>query len=128
MDISGGYRSLVQAKDVRLTSQELRDLVSVTEQRLNVYGISDVKVAPVSDLEGNNFMLVELAGSTPSDLKNILENQGKFEAKIGGAIVFTGGDKDISSVGRHPPEAIIEQCQESGGEWFCTFRFSIFLS
>lgn len=128
LDLSGGSRALVQAKDVRLTSQELGDLVSVTEQRLNVYGISDVKVAPVSDLEGNNFMLVELAGSTPSDLKNILENQGKFEAKIGGAIVFTGGEKDISSVGRNPPEAIVEQCQESGEGWFCNFRFSIFLS
>jgi len=128
LDLSGGSRALVQAKDVRLTSQELGDLVSVTEKRLNVYGISDVKVAPVSDLEGNNFMLVELAGSTPNDLKNILENQGKFEAKIGGKVVFVGGEKDISSVGRNPPEAIVEQCQESGGGWFCNFRFSIFLS
>ena len=128
LDLSGGSRALVQAKDVKLTSQELGDLVSVTEQRLNVYGISDVKVAPVSDLEGNNFMLVEIAGTTQGDLKDILESQGKFEAKIGEEIVFTGGEKDIASVGRNPPEATIEQCQESSGSWFCNFRFSIFLS
>jgi len=128
LDLSGGSRALVQAKDVKLNSQELGDLVSVTEQRLNVYGISDVKVAPVSDLEGNNFMLIELAGSTQNDLRSILESQGKFEAKIGNETVFIGGEKDIASVGRNPPEAIIEQCQQSSEGWFCNFRFSIFLS
>lgn len=128
LDISGGARALIQAKDKDLSSQEIQDLVSVTEQRLNVYGISDVKVAPVSDLAGNNFMLVELAGATPSDLKSLLEQQGKFEAKIKNETVFTGGNKDISSVGRNPPEAIIETCQQSQDSWFCNFRFNIYLS
>ena len=128
LDISGGARALVRAENHSLSQQELQDLVAVTEQRINVYGISDVRVSSVSDLSGNNFMLVELAGATPGDLRNLLEQQGKFEAKIGNETVFTGGEKDISSVGRNPPDAIIEQCQQSQGAWFCNFRFTIYLS
>lgn len=128
LDISGGARALIKAKDKQLTRSELQDLVSITEQRLNVYGISDVQVSPVSDLSGNNFMLVELAGATPEDLRGILEQQGKFEAKIGNETVFTGGEKDISSVARNPPEAGIDQCGEQEGGWYCNFRFTVYLS
>ncbi len=127
LDLSGGARALVQAEGQQLTSQEVQDLVAVTEQRLNIYGISDVQVSPVSDLSGNNFMLVELAGATPDDLRSILEQQGKFEAKIGNETVFTGGE-DISSVARNPPEAGIEQCSQQGEGWFCNFRFTIYLT
>ncbi len=129
LDLSGGARALVQAEGQQLSSQEVQDLVAVTEERLNVFGISDVQVSPVSDLSGNNFMLVEIAGATPEDLRGILEQQGKFEAKIGNETVFTGG-KDISSVARNPPEAGIEQCSQSqtGEGHFCNFRFTIYLT
>ena len=72
LDITGGSRALVQAKDVQLNSDELNDLVDITRNRINVYGISDVKVLPVSDLSGNNYMLVEVAGATPKDLKDLI--------------------------------------------------------
>ncbi len=69
LDLVGGSRALIQAKEKKLSSQEVNDLVAITVNRLNVYGISDVKVLPVSDLTGNNFMLVEVAGATPKDLQ-----------------------------------------------------------
>jgi len=129
LDLSGGARALIQAKDKKLTSQEIGDLVEITSNRVNVYGISDVKVAPISDLAGNNFMLIEVAGATPKALEELIEKQGKFEAKIGDEIVFIGGERDISSVCRNDATcAFIETCQDSETGAFCNFQFSIYLS
>ena len=130
LDLAGGARALIQAKEKQLSSSEINDLVTITSNRINVYGISDVKIVPVSDLTGNNFMLIEVAGATPKDLRELIEQQGKFEAKIGNDTVFVGGDKDVSSVCRNDATcAYIESCdQTSNGGYFCNFRFSIFLS
>jgi len=128
LDLSGGSRALIKAENIDLTSDQVRTLIDVISNRLNVYGISDMKILPVRDLSGNNFMSIEIAGATPSDLEELISKQGKFEAKIGNETVFVGGDKDITSVSRNPPEAIIERCDQSGDGYFCNFRFAIYLS
>jgi len=60
----------------------------------------------------------------------MIENQGKFEAKIGNDTVFIGGNKDVASVCRNDATcARIESCQQdSSGTYFCKFSFSIYLS
>ena len=129
LDLAGGARALVEAQDKSLTTAELNDLVSVTSNRLNVYGLSDVKISPVSDLSGNNFMLVEIAGTTPKDLKALLEQQGKFEAKIGNDTVFIGGKRDIASVCRNDAKcAYVQQCQQISDGYYCNFQFTVYLS
>lgn len=128
LDLSGGSRALVQAKDKVLTPQELLDLIDITSNRLNEFGISDVKVVSVSDLSGNNFMLIEIAGATPNDLEELISKQGKFEAKIGNETVFIGGERDIASVGRSGGDSFIETCQPNSEGYFCSFRFTVFLS
>ena len=130
LDLAGGARALVQAQNKTLSSEEINDLVAITTNRLNVYGLSDIKVSPVSDLSGNHFMLIEIAGASPKDLKEMVENQGEFKAKIGNETVFVGGDRDISSVCRNDATcAGIESCNPSqGGGYYCNFRFVIYLS
>ena len=130
LDLSGGSRALIKAKDKDLTQKELSDLIAVTSNRINVYGISDVRVLPVSDLSGKNYMLIEIAGATPKDLENLVVQQGKFEAKIGNETIFIGGEKDITSVCRNDATcAGIEACDKaSDGTYFCKFRFVIYLS
>ncbi len=129
LDIEGGARALIKAKDVSLSGQQTNDLADIINNRLNVFGITDLKVLPVSDLSGNNFLLIEIAGATPKDLENLISQQGKFEAKIGNETVFIGGNKDIASVCRNDATcAGIESCQQSQGGYFCNFRFSIYLS
>ncbi len=127
LDLRGGSRALVEAEK-KLTSQELTDLISVTNNRLNVYGLSDVVIRPVSDLSGNNYMLVEIAGSTPSELESLIAKQGKFEAKIGNETVFVGGDKDVTYVARTGEQAGIYDCNQYEQGWSCNFRFAISLS
>ena len=127
LDLQGGARALVTA-DVKLTEQELDDLISVSEQRLNVYGLSDVNFFKITTSTGEKLMGVEIAGSTPEDLESLIAKQGKFEAKIGNETVFVGGDKDITHVGRTGQDALITECFEVQGGEACNFRFTVFLS
>jgi preprotein translocase subunit SecD len=129
LDIRGGARALVTAKDHKLSDMELDDLISVSRERLNVYGLSDLNIRKQSDSSGNNYMVVEIAGSTPKDLEELLGSQGKFEAKIGNETVFSGGKKDITYVGRTGQDAMVYDCsQRSAEEFICMFRFSISLN
>jgi len=128
LDLSGGARALITAEEKQLTVSELNDLVAVTSERLNVYGLKDVQIRPVKDLAGNNFMLVEIAGSTPDELEKLVAQQGKFEAKIGNQTVFEGGDKDITYVARTGQQSGIYSCDSIDGGESCRFRFAISLS
>ncbi len=130
LDLAGGARALIQAKEKQLSSSELNDLIAVVSNRLNVYGIVDMNVLPVKDLGGKNYMLIEIAGATPEDLEELIAQQGKFEAKIANETVFIGGNKDIASVCRNDATcALIESCQQNQeGDYYCNFRFSIYLS
>ena len=128
LDLSGGSRALVKAENKTLSGKEIADLISVTSNRLNEFGLTDLKVLPVSDLSGEHFMLIEIAGTTPKDLKKLISEQGKFEAKIGDDVVFIGGDKDIASVGRDAQNARIEGCNPAEQGYVCRFSFAITLS
>lgn len=130
LDLSGGARAMVSPVGVTLSSEEMSDLISITSNRLNTFGISDVNVRSVSDLTGNNFLLVEVAGMTTDELKGLVGQQGKFEAKIGNATVFIGGERDISSVCMRDAQCSgVRECSptEDGGE-ICSFSFTIYLS
>ncbi|PIO08365.1 hypothetical protein COU59_01940 [Candidatus Pacearchaeota archaeon CG10_big_fil_rev_8_21_14_0_10_34_12] len=129
LDISGGSRALVKPVEIELSSIDADELVQIIQKRLNVYGIEDVKVSKITDLSGNIYIRVEIAGITPDDLRDLISQQGKFEAKIGNETVFIGGQKDITSVARSGQDALIESCdQQTDGSYFCNFRFSIYLS
>lgn len=129
LDLAGGARALVEAENKSLSPDELNDLVDITSNRFNVYGLSDVKVSAVSDLAGNHFMLIEIAGATPKDLKKLIEQQGKFEAKIGNETVFEGGNRDVASVCRNDATcAMVTGCNPVGAGYYCNFRFSVYLS
>lgn len=130
LDISGGSRALVKAKDVTMTSEELEDLVEITKNRFNEFGLEDMKVVSVSDLSGERYMLIEIAGATTADLERLISEQGVFEARIGNETVFEGGkDKGIASIVRSGQSAGIYSCNVDGsGQHFCNFRFGVYLT
>ncbi len=130
LDLSGGARAIIGAEGVELTDQEAKDLAEIIANRINYYGLKDIQIAPFSDLSGNNYIRIEIAGATPKDLSSMIESQGKFEAKIGNETVFIGGERDIASVCRNDATcAYIQSCQQiSSGEYSCRFTFTIYLS
>lgn len=128
LDIQGGARALIVAQNHSLTDSELTDLISLSQQRFNVFGLTDVNIRKSSDMSGNNYMVIEIAGSSPKDLQDLILQQGKFEGKIGNATVFTGG-VDISHVERAGQSAGIQSCAAtgSGSTQACRFGFPITL-
>jgi len=127
LDLSGGARALVKAANKTLSESEVNDLIAITNERSNGYGIKDITINSVRDLSGNNYMLIEVAGATTSDLQDLILSQGKFEGKIGNTTLFVGG-KDISHVERSGQLAGIEGCSETSTAVVCSFRFPISLT
>ncbi|MBI2659914.1 hypothetical protein HYX07_02035 [Candidatus Woesearchaeota archaeon] len=134
LDLQGGTRVLLQP-EVKLNSFDVSVLIDNMKERLNVYGLSDLTVREANDLPpplgtGSQYIVVEIAGATEEEVKDLLAKQGKFEAKIGNKTVFKGG-QDIVYVARSANEAGIDPsagCGQDNSRWFCSFRFSITLS
>lgn len=130
LDLEGGTRVLLKPAEA-VSQEDLETTVETLKQRLNVYGLSDVTVRTASDLTGDDFILVEIAGVTEEEVKELLAKQGKFEAKIGNATVFFGGKKDITYVCRSADCSGIDPrkgCFKSGDGYACAFFFGITLS
>jgi preprotein translocase subunit SecD len=126
LDLQGGTRVLLQP-ETPLLKQDLETVIGTMEERLNIYGLSDLIIRDSSDLAGNQYILVEIAGANEDEIKNLLASQGKFEAVIANETVFVGGE-DISFVCRSADCAGIDPnvgCFQSQGQHVCGFRFSI---
>ncbi len=131
LDLAGGTRVLLQPVE-EIDSETLDLTISNLYERLNVYGLSDISISPAKDLAGDQYIVIEIAGASESEVRTLLEEQGKFEAKIGNDTVFNGGDKDITYVCRSADCSGIDPnygCgQLSDGGYSCRFFFSIALT
>src|SRR3989344_6019094 len=99
LDLQGGTRVVLQPEQ-KLSSQDVSDLINTMQARLNVYGLSDLKIREARDALGDSFVVVEVAGATKQEVRDLIAGQGKFEAKIGNETAFIGGKKDITFVCR----------------------------
>ena len=130
LDLEGGTRVLLKPAE-QISEEDLEITIANLKERLNVYGLSDVVVRSASDLAGDAFILIEIAGVTEEEVKNLLSKQGKFEAKIGNETVFFGGKKDITYVCRSADCSGINPqrgCSKIGEGYGCGFFFGISLS
>ena len=79
LDLKGGVRALVEPN---VTDNEtMNQIISTLQTRINVYGLRESIFRPVY-YEGSGFIEISMAGGTQEELKELLEHQGKFEAKI----------------------------------------------
>lgn len=88
IDIQGGTRALLQAN---ATQQEILDAVTILNQRINMYGLSDIRVLPV----GSNLIQIEAAGLKESDIRDFLAKQGFFEGKLVELIELKNGSGEL---------------------------------
>jgi len=126
LDLQGGTRVLLQP-ETKLSDDDIGFLIDNMKQRLNVYGLSDLIIKEAGDLSGNQYVLIEIAGANEEEVKGLLSQQGKFEARIANETVFIGG-RDITYVCRSADCAGLDPqvgCGRSDDNWFCRFRFSI---
>ncbi len=85
LDLRGGVRALLQPETV--TVEIIQDCITKLNVRVNALGLTETKIYPVRDLSGNpKYIQVEMAGLTEMEMSELLEQQGKFEAKINRAV------------------------------------------
>lgn len=130
LDLQGGTRVLLKPEK-QISKDDMDVVLSNLKERLNVFGLSDVLVRDASDLEGNQYVLIEIAGANQEEVQDLLAKQGKFEAKVGNTSVFKGG-KDVTYVCRTADCSGIDPQRGCGqtaqNQWACSFRFTISLS
>jgi len=129
LDLQGGTRVLLKP-ETELSKDDMDIVLSNMKERLNVYGLSDIIVRDATDLTGNQYILVEIAGANEEEVKQLISQQGKFESKISNVTVFKGGG-DITYVCRTADCSGIDPysgCSQSEGIWYCRFRFAISLT
>ena len=71
LDLQGGTRVLLQP-ETKLQQEDLQSLMDTMQERLNIYGLSDLVIRESSDLTGNQYILVEIAGANEENIKNLL--------------------------------------------------------
>ncbi|MFQ5620234.1 MAG: hypothetical protein ACE5FT_00150 [Candidatus Nanoarchaeia archaeon] len=129
LELQGGTRVLLQPEE-QVSEEDMDSLVDSLGQRLNIFGLSDIIVRKSTDLSGNQYILVEIAGANEEEVKDLVSSQGKFEALIANQTVFKGGE-DITYVCRSAQCSGIDPnvgCQGSPGSFSCRFFFQISLS
>lgn len=128
LDLVGGVRVVLQP-DTDDESQIL-DMIDLIEQRLNVFGVSDISIRNSKDLEGTNYIIAEIAGATKEEVLDLVSKQGKFEAKIGDDVVFTGGKdiKDVCRTGSCSGIPLQNGCGPTEGGWSCQYFFVVYIS
>ncbi|MBR9683336.1 hypothetical protein GOV03_02240 [Candidatus Woesearchaeota archaeon] len=130
LDLEGGTRVLLEPEE-QVSDDDMDIILANLKERLNVYGLGDVIVRTATDLAGVDYILIEMAGVTEEEVKELIAKQGKFEAKISDETVFLGGKEDITYVCRSADCSGIDPqrgCSQTGSGWACGFSFSITLS
>ena len=136
LDLQGGARIIVSPQE-NISTQTLNNIVSNLRERFNVYGLTDVNVMTASDLNGKNYIVVEMAGASVQQLESLISQQGKFEAKIGNYTVFTGGKKDIAAICNDPTCSYLPSpfppyngncLLQNNNSYVCGYNFQITIS
>jgi preprotein translocase subunit SecD len=127
IELEGGTRIILKAKNESLTEAEFEDLIEVIEQRLSKGGLSGTKVKKIEDAFSNDkFILVESTSSNKNQIFDLMKRQGLFEAKINNVTVFTGEDVAIIGPTTNPPNSA--PCSnEDVDNFVCHYAFGITL-
>jgi len=99
LDLEGGARVIVKPKE-NVSIETLNQIKTTLETRINVYGLRESVITPIYGTEGG-FVQIEMAGGSESELKELLEKQGKFEAKIPRSIEFVDGKGSLTFDSKH---------------------------
>ena len=93
-DLSGGSELKVKTEqplpyvtpDGSRVTMEL--IVEILEKRLNGLGIKDFSISPW----GNQYLIIDFAGTDPELARELVEKQGKLVVKVGNRTAFTGSE------------------------------------
>ena len=101
LDLQGGARVMVQpvpTAGVKINDEVISTTINVLTNRLNAYGLQGVELDPITDVQGNKFIQVSMAGAGSEKVVDLVKSVGKFEIKILNETA-AGGDAIVPPVG-----------------------------
>lgn len=126
LELEGGTRVLLEPKE-EISDARMDNLIANLEERINVYGQLDITLSKAGDpFTGAQYLLIEIAGATDEEVRQLLLEQGVFEAKVGNKTVYYGSE--VTNVDTTAMGSRIETCFAVEGGEVCRFIFSITLS
>jgi preprotein translocase subunit SecD len=87
IDVEGGTRVLLSPNET-ITKEQLAETIKTLENRINFYGLREVKVNAL----GNNLVQIEMSGATGDDVREFLAKQGRFAGKLSQSVRFVDGE------------------------------------
>ena len=103
IDIQGGTRVVLSPVEP-ITKEMMDDTIKTIENRINFFGLSEVKIVPL----GNDLIQIEMSGATGDDVRDFIAKQGVFEGKLTQVIRFTN-DRGVLNVGANSFDAELNE-------------------
>ncbi len=102
LDLQGGARVVlrpVPANESAIVDDELIDTTtSVLMARMNAYGLKNVVIRKIQDVNGLTYVEVEMAGEGSENVVDIVKSVGLFELKVLNETIITG-DSIVPPIG-----------------------------
>jgi len=103
MDLIGGTRVLLEPTE-NVSSEIIDQTLATLQTRINIYGLKETKFQTVQDINGKNYIQIEMAGGSIQEVEDLLSRQGNFQGKIAKPIELIGGkgvfwEKEIEKCG-----------------------------
>ena len=127
LEVVGGTKVMLKPERT-LSSEEVENILAIMEQRLNTFGIKEIPMSFVQDFSGNQYFRIEFAGATPEQVTELIEREGRFEAKIRNQTVLTGEDIVSVCIGGSGCHAETRPVSSASGGVVWQFSFEIFIS
>ena len=88
LDLKGGVRAVIEPNTT--DNSTIEQIIATLQTRINVYGLREAVFRPMY-YEGKGFVEISMAGGNREELRNLMENQGRFEGKINFPLRIIGG-------------------------------------
>ncbi|MCX8190317.1 MAG: hypothetical protein N3F05_03785 [Candidatus Diapherotrites archaeon] len=124
IDFEGGTMFQVQLSE-KIDATKMEEVSNVIEKRLNWSGLQDVRVYSTST-EENNFLFIVVRNVNPKEIENLgslITQQGRFEAKLGKDVLFTG--KDLLMIDSGVNTSTIMKVSENSYRWTLPFVLDV---
>ncbi|MFB6076634.1 MAG: hypothetical protein ABEK12_00705, partial [Candidatus Nanohaloarchaea archaeon] len=81
LSLQGGARVLVNLTGENVTQRTVTQTINTLETRISAFGLQDMSIRPVG-VGGETYIQIELAGADTSDLTELINRTGRFEARM----------------------------------------------
>ncbi|MFB6294512.1 MAG: hypothetical protein ABEI97_02015 [Candidatus Nanohaloarchaea archaeon] len=102
LDLKGGARVLIKPvpEDGQVTDEIVSQTIDTLRTRVSAFGLQEMDIRPVT-VGGEQHIQIELAGGNISDLTELINRTGRFEAHmpftVADGTTFTLGDKQYTA-------------------------------